>query len=169
MIHLVKPEVYDNLYREEQYMKYNCISIIINKNFKGDVIDVGCGTGLLYEYIIEANSKLSGRYICLDPVEEMLLIASNKINDYRVIFIKAYAEDPPLRPFIGDLVLSISTWGLLRQDQYLLGNLKTLARKPGIVILTGHPRTYVTRPSEIDNDFEHLGSCIDDIYVARIR
>lgn len=167
MIHLVKPEVYDILHREEQYAKYECISRILNGDFRGDIIDIGCGTGLLYEYIIETMDGLSGRYICLDPVEEMLLIAKSKIRDYKVIFIEAYAEDPPLRPQTGNFVLSVSTWGLLRQDQYLLNTLKSLCRKPGVVIITGHPRTYIMKPSEIDADYKYVESCIDDIYIAR--
>ncbi|MEM4827645.1 MAG: hypothetical protein QXK07_06365, partial [Desulfurococcaceae archaeon] len=70
MIRLVKPSVYDELYKDEQFEKYNCLVQLVGEP-RGDLLDAGCGTGLLYSYIRIMGYRID-RYICLDPDEEML-------------------------------------------------------------------------------------------------
>ncbi|MEM0002058.1 MAG: class I SAM-dependent methyltransferase [Desulfurococcaceae archaeon] len=166
MRNLVKPEVYDKLHGEEQYVKYNCI---VNHGvvFKGTIIDIGCGTGLLYEFIEKQQRAFKGRYICIDPDEKMLKIARKKLNTPLAILVKSRAEELPIRSDSGDVVVSISTWGLLEKTLSLLREFKHVARKTGAVVITGHPRTYDVSPSDLDSDFKFIDSCIDNIYMYR--
>ena len=100
---------YDELYRDEQYSKY---SYVFEKGFvsRGTVIDVGCGTGLLYEYIV-SNGYSFDKYICIEPSYSMLTIAMKKFHhDPRVIGFIGLGEFIGLRSSIADSVYSFTVW-----------------------------------------------------------
>jgi len=166
MIFLIKPDVYDDLHREEQYTKYNCI-VNQGTEFKGTIIDVGCGTGLLYEFVLKLYGKIKGRYVCIDPEPEMLKIAQNKFDSPLIISIEARAEELPIRENSGDVIVSVSTWGVLEKSPGLLLELKNAVKTQGLIVITGHPKTYNTSPVDLDTEFEFKGNCIDDIYMFR--
>ena len=164
MVNLVKPDVYDNLYREEQFSKYKCME---NLGFPARdlIIDVGCGTGLLYEYLSSKLMLSSIKYVCIDPDEEMLLIASKKMKTPFSILIQGYAEELSLRSHLGALVVSISTWGVIGGKQRALSSFKELAKPDGLVVVTGHPKTYEDPPFVLDPEYTYIGNCIDDFYI----
>jgi Methylase involved in ubiquinone/menaquinone biosynthesis len=166
MIFLVKPDVYDDLHREEQYTKYECI-VSQGTEFKGTIIDVGCGTGLLYEFILKLYGKINGRYICIDPEPGMLKLVQSKFDSPLIISIEARAEELPIRENSGDVIVSVSTWGVLEKSPRLLSELKNAVKTQGLIVITGHPRTYNTSPVDLDAEFEFKGNCIDDIYMFR--
>jgi len=65
---------YDELYRAEQYEKYSVALKRVPP--RGRVLDAGCGTGLLAEYMRVAGYMDSvDEYYCLDYSWEMLRIA----------------------------------------------------------------------------------------------
>lgn len=70
---------YDELYRAEQYEKY--ATAIPLAPPRGRVLDAGCGTGLLAEYL-RSKGLLGGveGYYCLDYSREMLRIASWRLG-----------------------------------------------------------------------------------------
>lgn len=162
---LVKPEIYDSLYRDEQFAKYSYL-FKLGIEFRGTVLDAGCGTALLYEYIMLNYGNMNARYVCLDPDPSMLRIASSRIKSSLVIVVEAYAEELPLRNGAFDVVVSISTWGALSKTPGALRELKNALRDGGKLVITGHPRTYSMKPIDVDRDFRHVGNYIDDFYVA---
>lgn len=164
---LIKPDVYDSLYKSEQYTKYECIMPYVKDVVNGTIIDIGCGTGLLIEYLDHNFAGGYERYICVEPDEDMISIAKSRNTGYRILYVQSYAEDDPLREHIGDVVLSISTWGVFSDKPLVLKLLKAMLRENRVVVLTGHPRTYNTPPSTLDKDYVYTGSCIDDIYIAK--
>lgn len=162
---LIKPEVYDSLYREEQFLKYKCL-LELGVKFEGTVLDAGCGTALLYEYLVLNYGRLKARYVCLDPDPGMLKIASAKLNSPLAITVEAYAEELPVRQGAIDLVVSVSTWGVLEKAPQALVELRKSIREGGLLVLTGHPRTYTRKPEDMDSSLRYVKSCIDDFYVA---
>lgn len=164
---LVKPGVYDSLYKEEQFSKYECL-LELGVEFKGTVLDAGCGTALLYEYLLLRYGKLRARYICLDPDPGMLRVASAKLSSPLAIIVEAYAEELPVRHGSIDLAVSISTWGVLERAPQALIELRKSIRKGGLLVLTGHPKTYTRKPGDLDRSFRYVKSCIDDFYVATL-
>lgn len=162
---LIRPEVYDSLYRNEQFAKYRCL-FELGVEFKGAVLDVGCGTALLYEYVISSYGETRAKYVCLDPDPEMLEIASTKMKSPLTILIEGYAEELPLRSGVFDLVISISTWGVLSKIPGVLKELKEVLRAGGVIIVTGHPKTYYVKPHDVDKNFFYVGQCVDDFYMA---
>lgn len=162
---LVKPEIYDSLYRNEQFIKYRCL-FELGVEFRGLVLDAGCGTALLYEYVVSSYGETNAKYVCLDPDPGMLKIAGTKVKSPLIILVEGYAEELPLRSGAFDLVVSISTWGVLSKTPGVLKELKNALRTGGIVIVTGHPKTYYVKPHNVDESFSYAGQCIDDFYMA---
>lgn len=164
--HLVKPLVYDDLHREEQFSKYSCLLEIIG-NPQGDLLDVGCGTALLHEYLKERGVE-PRRYVCLDPEPGMLWIAARKLNKISTaIIILGYAEDLPVRSGSFDWVVSISTWGALEDPRRALSEAERTIKSGGTVVFTGYPRTFSMPPSAINPLFELSKICIDKFYVYK--
>lgn len=89
---------YDELYKEEQYGKYEYA--IVKKGFypHSTVLDLGCGTGLLYSFL-EEKGLFTGKYICLDPSMGMLnmFLMKKPINRYNVLVIQGFGELLPLK------------------------------------------------------------------------
>ncbi len=81
---------YDERYRDIQKMKYDLISkhfTLLNKI----ILDAGCGTGLLFSFIVEKYieniSKYSNyHYVGIDISIKMLKKFKDKINDNHMLF-----------------------------------------------------------------------------------
>lgn len=71
---------YDELYGEEQRVKYGRLFKNTPKEL-GAVLDVGCGTGTLFEYLITSEFKVT-RYICMDVSDKMVELALKKLNTF---------------------------------------------------------------------------------------
>jgi len=82
-----------------------------------------------------------------------------------LILIQGYAEELSLRSHLSALVVSISTWGVIGGKQRALFLLKELAKPDGLVVITGHPKTYEEPPSALDPEYTYIGNCIDDFYI----
>ncbi|MEM0000221.1 MAG: class I SAM-dependent methyltransferase [Desulfurococcaceae archaeon] len=162
---LIKPEIYDSLYRDEQFTKYECL-FELGVEFKGTILDAGCGTALLYEYVESNRGETGAKYVCLDPDPEMLKIAGAKVRSPLIILIEGYAEELPFRNDAFDLIVSISTWGVLSRTPSMLKDLKSALRMGGVIVVTGHPKTYHVKPRDVDESFFYVGQCIDDFYMA---
>ncbi|MCD6301444.1 MAG: class I SAM-dependent methyltransferase, partial [Staphylothermus sp.] len=101
---------YDKLYREEQFLKYKYVIIDRGILPKGNILDLGCGTGLLLDFLKKNKLKYE-KIICLEPSEKMLELAVQKAgNDPRIIFIQGYAEDLPFKDEVFDVVYMFTVW-----------------------------------------------------------
>lgn len=155
--------LYDSLYGDEQRTKYKYIEASIPGIFSEDLLDIGCGTALLLEYLKDMGRDLS-RYMCLDPSEGMLHIASKR-GDYRSIFVMGLAEDLPLRDSSFSRVLAITVWENITGKSRALEEALRVLGSPGVAIFSKHSRTSVPPPSSADPSFKYLGECIDEFYV----
>lgn len=162
-LYLVTAEAYDELHREEQYAKYKCLAELTGESL-GRLLDIGCGTGLFYEYA-EARNLEFEVYVCLDPYEEYLVKAASKMRrDPRVILVQGYAEDLPFRSAYFTTVISVSTWGAIEGRESALLEAKRVLNNHGIAVFTGYPRTYSKPPTTYDPEFQYKVSCIDEFY-----
>ena len=109
-------DFYDKRYRTIQGEKYDIILNNYDLNEK-TIIDIGCGTGLLIEHII--NSKdypwvLKCSYIAVDISWNMLLQFKLKLfklkNKTEILLILADIENLPFRDNSFNLVLSLTSF-----------------------------------------------------------
>jgi len=108
----VPAEGYDELYGEEQLEKYSAIVSELEKEVAGIsvVADVGCGTGLLGEYL--RTMGFGGIYVGIDLASERLESAKRRA-DSSWMLIQADAEHLPLRSRSIDLVACVTVIHLL--------------------------------------------------------
>jgi len=108
---------YDKRYKAIQEEKYE----IVLKNYKANgkiIIDMGCGTGLFFEYItksIKKQEEIKGNYVAVDISWNMLLRFKSKVINYKY---KKYAlnlilsdmEYLPFRENIFDSIFSLTSF-----------------------------------------------------------
>jgi len=106
---------YDNRYSKIQKEKYKILFRNCNLNYK-TILDAGCGTGLLIEYIYNLNinkTKKKVKYIGIDISWKMLINFSNntkKIKDIEDInLILGDIENLPLRQNTFNVIFSITS------------------------------------------------------------
>lgn len=127
---------YDILYREEQWGKYSSIKPLIRPNAR-ILLDAGCATGLLYEYLLQVTPSSLHTYIGVDISLEMVKKAKLKFTmDPKVDFINADAEYMPLKDNSIDVALSITVFNNLYDVERGLRELLRVVRHDGIVVVT---------------------------------
>ncbi len=100
---------YDDLYVSEQRIKYNNLMKLINIGVGVNVVrdlrilDVGCGTLELLNYLLEVSKILKANlvyYVGMDISYSLLVLGRNKIRN-NVIYdiIACDLKYPPLRPY----------------------------------------------------------------------
>ncbi|ABN70394.1 Methyltransferase type 11 [Staphylothermus marinus F1] len=169
----ITARTYDSLYKEEQYTKYNYVfeelRLVPGKN----ILDIGCGTGLLIEYLLSKKLDLFHRYLCIDPSIEMLKKAIDKYRDPRIIYILSYAEDLDLIDQSIDSIFMFTVWDNIHETnkKSILKKIKNSLTKEGYAIITTIPRNKIydgqRSPSDLDNEFKYVGFKIDNFYMYK--
>lgn len=107
---------YDSRYKEIQESKYQIILYDqdLNKRF---ILDLGCGTGLLIEYLMKAkkiNKTSLGFYIGLDISLNMLLEFKSKLNKLNfqnnISLLLSDIENLPFRENMFNTIYSITSF-----------------------------------------------------------
>ncbi len=89
-----RAESWDRGISQETMKKSESIIRSLNIKKGSAVLDVGCGTGLIIPWLIEAVGS-SGRVTALDIAERMLLVARRKYNLPNVEYIHGSVEETP--------------------------------------------------------------------------
>ncbi len=134
---------YDKLHREEQYGKYMTVLSIVKMAFKGKttVLDLGCGTSLLYEFALKMlDENCLTYYVGLDLSINMLKIAKRKIKRNTVILsdlLQGDAEFLPFRNKCFDFILSFTTFQNVPDVELAILEVKrTLRSKSSIAVIS---------------------------------
>ncbi len=128
---------YDELYGEEQREKYE--AALDHVPPRGAVLDAGCGTGLLAEYMWEQG--LLGRvrlYVCLDYSGCMLSIAARRLSRLlpsRSLLIEGNVEALPFPDRSFDVVYSFTVLDLVDNLDAATGELQRVSRGPVVASL----------------------------------
>jgi len=119
----VPAEGYRELYGEEQLEKYDLIfkNSMIDLRDVDLILDVGCGIGLLREYL--RGLGFDGLYIGLDILEDRI-VEARKSRDSSSDLVLADAHHLPFRDRVFDLTALITVAHLLRIE----GSLRELER-----------------------------------------
>ncbi|MEB2793567.1 MAG: class I SAM-dependent methyltransferase [Caldisphaeraceae archaeon] len=120
---------YDELYGEEQREKYEVTFSKIKP--EGRVADIGCGTGLLIDYLTKIGFFESIKnYVCVDLSIKMLTSAAKKNPScHKCAFILGNAERLPFKDKQFDYVFSFSMINLLNEPSKGVAELMRIGKK----------------------------------------
>jgi len=126
---------YDELYGEEQLEKYE--AVVPRYRAFGRVLDAGCGTALLAEYLYDkAMLDQVEVYVCLDYSGCMLGIAARRLQRIlasKSLVVEGNVERLPFPSGYFDLVYSFTVLDLVENLEESLAELTRVARGPVIV------------------------------------
>ncbi len=121
---------YDELYGEEQEEKFRLVARLVRP--RGRVIDVGCGTGLLIDYLLRSGLLDAVElYVCIDVSACMLELARSRARacGSRCSLVQADAYSLPFNDFEFDVAYSVSVVNLLERPQEALKEIGRVARE----------------------------------------
>ncbi len=127
---------YDELYRAEQYSKY--MAALRRVPPRGLVLDAGCGTGLLAEYMAQAGvlDGLEG-YVCVDYSPCMLGIARWRLSKIcppgLCLAVLGNVERLPFSDASFDVVYSFTVLDLVDDLEASVRELLRVSRGPVVV------------------------------------
>lgn len=126
--------IYDMRYAEEQTAKIEAAMENISVERESTVLDVGCGTGLLLNYV--ANK--AGAIVGLDISRKILLQARERGKNFsNVHLILADADNMPLKEGIFSLLFAVTLIQNMPNPFKVLNEVKRVTKENAIMVITG--------------------------------
>jgi len=126
--------VYDAQYAEEQNAEIKAALNRVKLKGNGLVLDVGCGTGLLFEHIGGSVKLLVGLDISLKILEKAKGCAKRFSN---VNIIRADADLMPFPKEVFDGIFAITLLQNTPNPILTLQEMKRVGKRPSIIVVTG--------------------------------
>jgi ubiquinone/menaquinone biosynthesis C-methylase UbiE len=124
---------YDELYGEEQEAKYR--KALEQVSVAGSVVlDVGCGTGLLFSNVVPMAKTVVG----VEISRELLVRAKEKARRFNdVHLVQADADHLPFLNGFFSVVFAFTVLQNMPKPEETLGELKRVAESDGSIVVTG--------------------------------
>ncbi|MEM3622875.1 MAG: methyltransferase domain-containing protein [Candidatus Bathyarchaeia archaeon] len=131
--------IYDIRYAEEQAAKIKAALEKLTIEKSAFVLDVGCGTGILFDYVAEKVETVIG----LDISRKILLQARKRAKNFQnVHLILADADNIPLREKIFTHVFGITLLQNMPNPARTLKEIKRVTRDGAYIIVTGLKKVF---------------------------
>ncbi|MEM2936236.1 MAG: methyltransferase domain-containing protein [Candidatus Bathyarchaeia archaeon] len=132
-------KVYDAQYAEEQNAKIKVALSHLNLEEDSLVLDVGCGTGLLFEHLSDAVNLLVG----LDLSSGILKEAKKRAKRFpKTALIRADADLAPFPNEIFDNVFAITLLQNMPNPLLTLQEMVRMSKASAIIVVTGLKKAY---------------------------
>jgi len=129
----VTAQIYDERYAQEQRAKIEVALGHVNVEDQ-DVLDVGCGTGLSFDYVVNKSRITVG----LDVSRKTLLKAKERTKKHpNAHLILADADNMPMRDKTFTVIFAITVLQNMPNYANTLGEVKRVAQGDAIIIITG--------------------------------
>lgn len=126
--------VYDIQYGEEQEAKIKAALDELKLRKNSVVLDVGCGTGLLFPYIVKATDLLVG----LDFSSKILKQAKKRSKEYSTVaLLRADADFLPFQNQTFNAVFAITLLQNMPNPLRVLHETKRIAKSRAVIVVTG--------------------------------
>ena len=126
--------IYDMQYAEEQIAKIEAAMENANMEKHGLVLDVGCGTGLLFNYVTNKTKTIVG----LDISRKILFQAKKRAKKSpNMHLIWADADSMPLKENIFDHVFAVTLIQNTPHPAKTLNEVKRVTKDNAIIVVTG--------------------------------
>jgi len=126
--------LYDMRYAEEQTAKIEAAMKSINLEKHNSVLDVGCGTGLLFSYVANKARMVVG----LDISRKILFQARAKAKKFpNVHLICADADNMPLKKVIFDYAFAVTLIQNMPNPPESLNEVERVTRENAFIVITG--------------------------------
>lgn len=126
--------IYDMRYAEEQTTKIETAIVSINLNKQGLVLDVGCGTGLLLDYVSNEVDAIVG----LDISRKILLQTKKRARKSpNVHLVLADADNIPLKEDISNHAFALTLIQNTPNPLITLNEIKRVAKENAVIVISG--------------------------------
>lgn len=134
--------IYDMRYAEEQTAKIEAVMESISMEKEGLVLDVGCGTGLLFEYVANKAEAIVG----LDISRETLLQAKRRVKKFaNVHLILADSDNVPLKEDVFSHVFALTLIQNTPNPSKTLNEIKRVSKENAIIVVTGLKKKFTIK------------------------
>ena len=132
-------KLYDMRYRDEQTRKIETVLKMMPVNFHDRVLDAGCGTGLLLDYISGKAQMIIG----LDISREMLKHAKGRVNNFKnAHLILADIDSTPIRKDFFSFVFAFTLIQNMPSPSETLRKITAVMIEKATLIVTGLKSIY---------------------------
>jgi ubiquinone/menaquinone biosynthesis C-methylase UbiE len=141
--------IYDERYAEEQVAKVEAALKNVKIEKESLVLDVGCGTGILFDHVAEKADAIVG----LDLSKKTLLQAKEHTRNESmrdVHLIQADADNMPSRNEVFNVVFAMTILQNTPNPNETLIEIKRVARNGALLVITGLKKIFTKE------DFEQL-------------
>jgi ubiquinone/menaquinone biosynthesis C-methylase UbiE len=127
-------KVYDSQYIEEQNAKIEDALGSMEARLTGLVLDIGCGTGLLFQHLQKTNTLIVG----LDTSSGLLHQAKKHTKSIlNTVLIRADADNTPFPERIFDITFAITILQNMPDPTQTILEMKRVSKPKAVFVLTG--------------------------------
>jgi ubiquinone/menaquinone biosynthesis C-methylase UbiE len=135
----ITADIYDSWYKQEQIAKYAAAIQSLAKKSFGVVLDVGCGTGLLFDYIAEKAQSIVGLDISKKTLLKARELAKHSSN---IHLIYADADSMPLETSIFNHTFAMTVIQNSPNPAQTLNEIVRVSKDNAPIVVTGLKRIF---------------------------
>ena len=137
-------QIYDMRYAEEQTAKIKAALEELSMEKFAWVLDVGCGTGILFDYIAEKAEAIVG----LDISKKILLQAKPRAKIGDVHLILADADNIPIKENVFTHVFGITVLQNMPNPTKTLEEIQRVAKENAVIVVSGLKKSFAKEEFE---------------------
>lgn len=157
-------EIYDLRYKDIQAQKYREIFLRIAIDDHEDVLDIGCGTGMLLG-LMNSNNGNGAKLVGIDISHEMVKIAHQKHPE--IDFLVADSDSLPLRDNSFSKIISVTVLQNLPEPEFTINEINRVAKLNSKIAISILRKTWSL--DELEKIIKAGNLIIQDRWVAEIE
>jgi demethylmenaquinone methyltransferase/2-methoxy-6-polyprenyl-1,4-benzoquinol methylase len=132
-------QIYDVRYAEEQEAKYKKALECLNVASNSLILDVGCGTGLLFSHVAAEAQTVVG----MDVSRKLLIQARERTREFRnVHVVQADADHMPFKNDYFSVVFAFTVLQNMPKPLETLKEIKRTAKHDASIVVTGLKKAF---------------------------